>query len=420
LPLLLGSISQLIGIWLSELSPSRLKIILRCVLAQALVWLPISVLYFFAGQSTEAVWLLIVLYAAYFISGNLSAPAWSSLIGDLSPAEIRGRFFGLRNERSSVVMLLTLLGAGGLLELFTWLGFRGLGFLLLFISAFAARMISLHYLSLHRDPHYNVEPHAKFSYYKFLKRSPKSNFAHFVFFVSSMSFSVMVCAPFFSIYMLNVLHFSYFTYTSMTVMTLAVIFLTVGYWGKLADKYGNKSILRLCAIGVAVNPLLYLIWSSVAGCLFIAAYAGVFWAGYNLAAGNFLFDAVTPQKRSRCVAYQAITNAAFVFAGSIIGSWLVNILPDSFPFRQGIWTPESAYIQVFFISGVLRGLVCYFLLPSFREVREVSSIRQTELFMQFVSVLPFVGSTFDYFLGRRRGERKGLGKKSSDTPTALL
>ncbi|NMC64406.1 MAG: MFS transporter [SAR324 cluster bacterium] len=417
LPLLLGAISQLIGVWLSELSPSRLKIILRCVLVQSLVWLPISVLYFFAGQSPQAVWLLILLYGAYFISGNLAAPAWSSLIGDLSPADIRGRFFGLRNEKSSIVMLLTLIGAGALLEVFTWLGYRGFGFLLLFFCAFAGRMVSLHYLSLHRDPHYIVEAHAKFSYYKFLKRSFKSNFARFVYFVSAISFSVMIAGPFFAPYMLNVLGFSYFTYSLMTVTTLATMFLTARYWGKLADKYGNKSILRLCAIGVTINPLLYLVWSSVVGCLFISAFAGIVWAGYNLAVSNFLFDAVTPPKRSRCVAYQAITNAVFLFAGSLFGAWLLNVLPSWFPFHHGIWTPDSAYLQIFFISVIFRAVACYFLLSTFREVREVASIRQTELFIKFISVLPYVGSSIDYFFGRRSRERKALGKSSSGTPT---
>ena len=401
LPLFLGSVSQLVGVWLSERSPSRLRIIVTGALLQALVWIPMALLYFLFGASETTVWLVIALYAAYQITGNLLTPAWSSLIGDIVPSDVRGRYFGLRNERGAIVMLLTLLGAGGLMQVLTSVGLQVAGFALLFLSAFGARMVARRYLTLHRDPPYQVDLTSRFSYLDFLKRSPKSNFARFVFFMSCMSFSVMLSGPFFAVYMLDVLHFSYFTFTVMTAMVLSTMFLTMRYWGRLADRYGNKSILRLCAMGVVINPILWLIWSSVPGVMLIQAFGGVAWAGYNLAMGNFLFDAVTPPKRARCVAYQSITNCLFIFFGSIFGAWLVNHLPGWLPFDQGIWTPQSPYLRIFLLSGILRGLVCYFLLPTFKEVREVSRIGQTELFMQFLDVLPYIGTTVDFFTRRR-------------------
>lgn len=406
-PLLLGSIAQLAGVWITEISGSRLKLIMQCVLAQALVWIPAALLYGALGSGSRTVWIVVVLYALYFITGSLGAPAWSSLIGDLAPPDTRGQFFGIRNERGTVVMCLTLLGAGGILQAFTEVDLRGLGFFVLFMGAFVARMFSLHYLSLHRDLPFHIDPKSRFSYLDFLKRSPRSNFARFVFFISAMSFSVMVAGPFFSIYMLNVLHFSYFVYTLTTVMMLATMFFTMRYWGWMTDKYGNRNILRLCSAGVTVCPFLWLISSSISGVLLIQAFSGLVWAGYNLAAGNFLFDAVTPQKRTRCVAYQSITNAVFIFLGSISGAWLVSVLPDWLPLDQGVWTPQSAYLRIFFLSGVLRMLVIYFMLPAFREVRDVKSMRQSDLALQFIQILPYVGTTVDYFMKRWKGNFSG-------------
>ncbi len=405
LPLFLGSVSQLIGVWLSELSPSRRRILMQCVLGQALVWLPSSVLYFVFGASSVTVWILIACYAAYQIMGNLMVPAWSSLIGDLAPDETRGRFFGLRNEKSAVVMLLTLLSAGGIMEGMTNLDHRAAGFFILFVCAFAARMISRKFVSLQRDPPYKVDDHARFSYVDFLKRSHKSNFAKFVLFISSMSFSVMISSPFFAPYMLNVLHFSYFTYTTMTVMFLMTTFLTTRYWGHLADKFGNRNVLRFAAIGVAITPILWCIWGSIGGCLMIQAFSGIVWGGYNLAAANFLFDAVTPPKRARCVAYQSITNCLFILIGSIAGAWMVNRFPDWVPFDRGIWTPQSAYLRLFMLSGILRLLACYILLPTFKEVRDVSSLKHHEMFIHFLSILPCIGTTLDYFMRRRVKDR---------------
>jgi len=166
-------------------------------------------------------------------------------------------------------------------------------------------------------------------------------------------------------------------------------------------------VLRLSAIGVAITPMLWLISGSITGVILIQSFSGVVWAGYNLAAANFLFDAVTPQKRARCVAYQAITNCAFIFLGSITGAWLVNNLPDWLPFGMGIWTPRSVYLRIFMLSGFLRLVACWALVPRFKEVRDVSALKHHEMFFHFLSILPYIGTTLDYFT-RRRGKEPFL------------
>ena len=401
LPILLGAISQLFGVIGSEHFSSRLRFITMCVTVQASVWLPISLVYYLLGPCSGSVWALITLASVYFIAGNLGAPAWNSLIGDITPTEARGRFFGLRNERGAVMTLLAMLGAGVTLEMASSYGNRSVGFFLLFCAAFLSRMASRPHLLKHRDPAYKVTPQSRFSYFQFLKKTPRSNFAKFVLFHSGITFGTMIGGPFFGVYMLNVLHLSYFTYTCLSAIVLLVMFLTNRYWGRLADRYGNKCILSLCSYGVALSALLWLVSSNVWYLFVIQAYSGLVWGGYNLAVGNFLFDSVSPEKRARCVAYQAITSASFSFIGTILGAYLATNLPDWLPMDLGLWTPSSPLLRLFLISGLIRFMACGIMLPRFREVRNIRSIHQSELFFQFLQLLPVVGATIDFFVQRR-------------------
>src|SRR5690606_13056435 len=137
-----------------------------------------------------------------------------------------------------------------------------------------------------------------------------SNFARFVYFVSLINFGVNIATPFFAVYMLRDLQFSYMEYTIVTATNTVTQFLTMQYWGQISDQFGNKKILNVCGYGVAFSPILWLFGDAMWYLLLIQVFAGLVWAGFNLAAANFMFDAVTPPKRARCAAYQAMVNGA--------------------------------------------------------------------------------------------------------------
>jgi len=99
--------------------------------------------------------------------------------------------------------------------------------------------------------------------------------------------------------------------------------------------------------------------------------SGLAWAGFNLAAANFLFDAVSPPKRGRCVAYQSAINGVFVLAGSMTGGYLATHVGQPLHFWSWFNVPESPYLLLFLLSALSRGLVVAFFLRIFREVRPV-------------------------------------------------
>ena len=404
LPPLIGALFQLFGLTLLARGIQRRKIMVVGASLQGLAWLPIALLPLFADYSSHAVLILIALAIIYHGSGNATGPAWNSLIGDLVPEDTRGSYFGFRNQQAGWVTLVSLVLAGVLLHEAKGAGFEAEGFVILFIVAGLARVGSAYWLSLYEDPGTKESPEDYFSLWDFLRRSGSSNFAKFVLFFALYNFSISLVGPYFAMYMLKDLHLSYFEYMSLSCTHLVFQFLTMQNWGRLADQFGSRRMLAMSSLALAVAPLLWMVSSKIWYLALVQAYCGVFWAGYALAAGNFLFDAVSPPKRAQCAAYMTLTNAAFVFAGALLGGLLVSILPADMLITQGLDTPPSIYIKMMLISSLVRFGIVAWALRRFREVREVKTISHSALIFRVTSIRPVSGATFSFVtFFRKRG-----------------
>lgn len=398
-PPLIGSICQLFSVWVMERLQSRKRILVISVTAQAFLWLPIALIPFLFGLGPASVSALIACFTIYHILASFVTPIWNSLIGDLVPVANRGQFFGYRNKRTGIVTCLTLVAAGQTLHLFKTHSYTMYGFFIIFLVAAIARLRSAYWLTKYEDPSYHINESQRFSFLQFIRRSPKSNFAKFVFFVSCMNFSAFISAPYFTLYMLNDAGMSYLEYTILIAVGIISQFLPMQYWGKLSDPFGNRKILTVCGFGISLAPILWLISANSYVLVLVQIYSGFMWAGFNLAAANFMFDAVSPPKRARCVAYQSIINSTFVLAGSLLGAYLAKNLPDSLPFSQGIFTPQSAFLRVFVISGLLRLITALTFLRLFREVREVAPIRHRDLIFRITHLRAQAGISFGLVTG---------------------
>jgi MFS family permease len=199
--------------------------------------------------------------------------------------------------------------------------------------------------------------------------------------------------------MLKDLKLSYLQYTGAICSSIVAQFLVMRAWGHFSDTFGNRKILSVCSWFVACSPLLWLISSHYLFILAAQFYSGFFWSGFNIAAANFVFDAVSPVKRARCIAYQGIINGFLVFLGGFCGGLLAsNVLPPlSLPTGWG--THSSHFVGLFLLSGVLRLTVVVFLLNSFKEVRQVAGISGHQLLIRIVAVRPFWGATYSFVSG---------------------
>jgi MFS family permease len=400
--------------WASALTLDRFRsrrtVILFWVIFQALLWLPIALLPFLPLPGQAAAVALICLAILYQSATGFIYPVWSSLMGDLVPLTARGRFFGNRNRLTGMSSFIGLLLAGALLHLFKSAGHAAAGFLVIFAVAMTARLDSAVWIRRYADPAYHVPPEHAFSFWQFLRRSPSSNYARFVFFFAAINFGVAFSSPYFALYMLRDLQFSYLQFTMVSAVATMSQFLTFRYWGDISDRFGNKKVLTVCSWGIGLVPTCWLLSTNIyyLGC--IQVFAGFVWAGFNLASANFIYDACSPPKRARCVAYRGIINSIFILSGSLAGGLVAGLLPPTL--AVGPLFFSHSLVLIFLFSGLLRLAAAGALLRKFHEVREVERIRSRDLIFRVSHIKPIAGATFHLLTYFFRDQREQKGGKT--------
>jgi MFS family permease len=407
IPPLLGACFQLLGVLAVDRAFSRRRVITSAAIGQGLVLLPIALLPFFPIHWDRGA-SLILLAAVYYALAGLGVPVWNSLIGDLVPVERRGRFFGTRSRRCGLATGLALVIAGGFLELFRTRADPALGFTLVFLAACMARLVSSYWLSRHEDPKHKLEDQHKFTFLDFVLKVRHSNFARFVLFVGMINFGLFFAAPFFALYMLETLKLPYAEFTLLIFLATFAQYLTLGRWGEISDLFGNRRIITLCAVLLCITPLLWLVSSNLWYLCIVQLFSGFAHAGFSLANANFLFDAVTPPKRARCVAYQSIVNGGFIFAGALLGGYASKHVSFDFFTNPWLQEPHSPLLMLFLLSGLLRAVAVLIFLPLFQEVREVTPIRSRALLLRVVHIRPNLGMTFGIIGGKGKGSGRDL------------
>lgn len=346
----------------------RRRIYLQGAWLQTLMWPVIGATVFMPAPAS-----MIVLLAAlclYFGGNHYATPPWNSVMGDLVPADQRGRFFGLRNRVNTAMNLAGLTAAGVALHELAARGHEAWAFAGLFGAAFLARAASTMFLARMDEPPYAVAPEETFSFVDFVRRLRVSSFAKFTFCVAALTFSTNIAAPFFAKYMLQNLDFTYNEFMIGQNVILLTQILAFPYWGRLADRYGNRVVMTVSSFGVAAVPALWLFVGSPGSVYAVQGAAGLFWAGFNLAAGNFILDAESPPKRARCTAYYNLVNGVATFAGGLAGGLLVYHLPTT----VGPLHFTTALQTIMLLSFALRFVVAIVSIPLIHEVREVPKV----------------------------------------------
>jgi len=373
LPNLIGNLTQLHILTLMK-KKSRKKIVFRTVLTQALLWIPIilvGILYFLKEESRPFIpFFLLVAYSLMVIAGTSCSPAWNSWMKDIILSG-NGKYFGKRNRIVNIVAIVSMLIAGLILTFFTKEKVL-IGFFIIFSIAFLGRIISAYFLTRQYEPSFSLVPSAYFSLKSFIKKIPNSNFGKFVIFVSAITLATAVAGPFFVVYMLKDLGLTYFQFTLVTISSVITTILSLPSWGKFADKFGNLKVLKVNGLLISLIPFMWVftlfikdlgIFPLLSFLILLEFFSGFVWAGFNLSAGMFIYDAVTREKMAFCVAYFNIINSFGTFIGALIGGFLssFHISPLGF----------NSLVFLFIISGALRLLFTLFLRGSIKEVRTV-------------------------------------------------
>lgn len=365
LPAFFGIFAQLKSPDILEKIKSRVKIIscaayLEAVMCILLMLIPLL----FSG--TVSVYLLITFFTLIAVLGSFENPIWSSLMSDTVNKEEYGRYFAWRNRIFGIVLLTSIFSAGILLDHFKHINKVLLGFAILFAVSAVCRFISSYFISKMTDVPVHITGKDRFTYKAFLFALPKSNYAKFVVYVSAIAFTETMVGAFFTVYMFDELKFSYTTYMIINTAGALAGILTVSFWGHYSDKLGNIMVIKTASIFMPLIPLLWIISKNPVFLVLVNMFSCYIGTGFHLAEFNFRFDACTPAKRARAIAYSDITKNIAASAGALSGGFLAMALP-------GI-IYGSKLMTLFVLAGILRLLIVATLSNSFREVRNAEKM----------------------------------------------
>ncbi len=327
---------------------------------------------------------LIIFTIIYQIILSFQSTAWLSWIADIIPEKIRGEFFGKRNMVAGIVSLVMSFGAGWILSFFG----NDFGFPIIFGIAAAAGFAS--YLILRNVPKSPQTPHGHFNlgirefFRDFRGHKNFSNFTYYIFF---LNFGIFIASPFFIVYMLKDLGISYLEYALLLAIEAGIVIFSQKYWGRLMDRFGDKTILGVCGILVSLVPIAFIFTNNIWTLLFAQATAGFAWSGFDLARFNFLLDSTPPQKRPSFIANHKLLTGLAIFAGGLAGGFLAAAF---------------AGMQILFLSGlkilfalafVLRILPLAIFLPRLREQRVSATqvVPVKNIFWRAVALYPTQG-----------------------------
>ncbi|MBD2664961.1 major facilitator superfamily MFS_1 [Richelia sinica FACHB-800] len=273
IPMLVNLIQPL-GAYISERTTSRCQYSLLIYGISRLMWVILLIgiisinLGVISAQNLILITLIIVLFS--HLLGGLGSASWLSWLAMIVPRRLRGRYFGLRNGAICLTNLLcvpllgftishwyggTIQGYGVVLCGGLILGLMGLGCQYFKVDVNPQLQNNLILNSLSKQtpslPISEKKWHDSFH--------QNSNFVIFLIYLSLWIFSINLSAPFVNYYLLEILDLNISWVTVYSSLQSAASLMMLIFWGKLADKIGNRIILIVMGIVVAITPLLWLL-----------------------------------------------------------------------------------------------------------------------------------------------------------------
>ena len=381
LPSLIGAILQLGVRHVRGFFSSRKRHIITFAVLQALMWLPLI----FAPELQHPGGWLLLFVTLNTVFGMLISPVWNSWMGDIVEEDERGSFFGKRNMFTGLTAFIATIIAGWLLTV-TKPGHPLVGFGILFALACAFRLMSAYFLSKMSDPVDTETDSSLPDIPEFIRTADRTPLGRFTIFLMLFNIAVYIASPFFAVYQLSVLGFDYFTFTIIACASAIASFVTMIFWGKYVDRLGSKNVLLFCGLLIPFVPLFWTLTTNPVILVFIEAFSGVVWAGFNLSVSTYLFDATDRKYRTRELAEYTLMIQVAVFIGAMAGSALLGIFDRTDP---------HAYMTIFTISFVLRMLIVIIFYNAIRELRIVEIPVKDRVFKKFIAVRPHHGIIYE-------------------------
>jgi MFS family permease len=303
--------------------------------------------------------LLMVITAVFGSIGFISRMSW---VADVVPQKVRGRFFSARIRATAIPSMVIGVVAGWALDAWksAYPSREISGFQIILTIGTLIGLSAL--LVFRRIPEPPITRSAQpFSFLQTL-RFPFRHipFRRFITFDLAWSFAVEFAAPFWVVYMIKQLDVKYTYIAIFTAMGELASVACAGYWGRLADRFGNRPVLTICATCKAIFPFLWILVTP--GNYILLGFVHLvraFNSGQEITTLNLVLKLSPDENRAIYISSHRVLLSLFGAISPVIGGGLATILRET-RIPLGFLTLYGLHF-LFLLSGVFRLMALFFL-----------------------------------------------------------
>lgn len=312
--------APLIGAWLVERTHQRKCWVLLGGAAVRITLLLLALVpLIFKGNA--AVTVFVILLAIQSFAGSVGGPASNSLLGDILPLAVRGRYLGAQMMISNVARVAIVPLAGWLIRSIGGVQGYQAAWVLGSLTGFVANWF---FARIPEPP--TIEGQALPGAHRgFIEGwrvfAQDRRFVFFCVINFIWNFGVATAGTFFQVHMVEHLGFQVDTIALLATITTVVNIFALRVAGELVDRYGPP---RMTSIAMFLVPFLPLLWIPARTPLHVGlvqCYGQIAWASFHVSATPLILMLTPPQQRSRYIAIYNTTNGLAAILAPLLASY---------------------------------------------------------------------------------------------------
>lgn len=334
------------------------QLVLTTAMVQRTPWLLLALLAFLlvARTNTEiGLLLFFTVYALAAIGGSINLPAWFDLVAKITPVDLRGRLFGVRQVLGA---MLGIIGGWVVTKVLAGVTYPE-NFALLFLLAFITMMASYIFVALLKEED-GASPEQQVPHRSFLRSLPgilkqQHNYRNFLVADALLIIATMASA-FYTVGALEKFSLADAHAGTFIIVMMASMMAGNLFFGYLADHFGHRLNLLLAAIITAGTCLMALLAPTIE--IYLLVFVGAsFTVGLTgISRLPIIAEFCTETERPTYIALTNMITSPFVLSG-LAGGWLAN---------------RFGYATVFMIAAVFALASAIWLTRWVKEPRNVN------------------------------------------------
>ena len=377
LPVLISCVQPLCAIVVERLR-HRKPYVVGLAMIQRCCYITMFFVPSFIHDTTLRVVFVAVLFGMGYLLSNLFNPANNNWLIDLTPKEIRGKYFSTKEATQIFVSSALAFVMGLIIDQFKAADKMPEAYIMMGILLAIAALASAVIMSMCKEPPVTTVISKKIPLWKIITM-PIRNKNFIPVFISIVIWNIanQMATPYLQIYLISDLQRSYTFVMVATIIAAGVKMFSLRFWGRIADRTGWSYVTRtsLLFIGLGNFACFFLNINNVAWFYILCVLlSNIGWASYNMAFFNLQYERAPEEGRSIYIASTTAIAGLCAFGSAFIGGFIVDYVKT---LQLTLFNaPLSGQQILLAVNGIILVLLGFYIkkaLPSVKPGNNISA-----------------------------------------------